>query len=41
MGWMEMLREKNINITINENSLLQYEKIRKLYIKNIIEAIKK
>ena len=40
-SWMEMLREKNINITINENSLLQYEKIRKLYIKNIIEAIKK
>ena len=40
-SWMNMLREKNINATINENSLLQYEKIRKLYIKNIREAIKK
>ena len=40
-SWMEILKEKNINIAINENSLLQYEKIRKLYIKNIREAIKK
>ncbi len=36
-----MLKEKNINATINENSLLQYEKIRKLYISNINEVILK
>ena len=40
-SWIEMLKEKNINVTINENSLLQYEKIRKLYIKNIKDVIKK
>ena len=38
-SWIEMLRERNINITINEDSLLQYEKIRKLYIRNINEVI--
>ena len=38
-SWMNMLREKNINVTINENSLLQYEGIRKLYIKNINNVI--
>lgn len=38
-SWMNMLREKNINATINENSLLQYEGIRKLYIKNINNVI--
>lgn len=38
-SWMDMLREKNINVTINENSLLQYEGIRKLYIKNINNVI--
>lgn len=38
-SWMNMLREKNINVTINENSLLQYEGIRKLYIKNINNII--
>ena len=40
-SWIEMLKEKNINVTINENSLLQYEGIRKLYIRNINEVIKK
>ena len=40
-SWIEMLKEKNINVTINENSFLQYEKIRKLYIKNIKDVIKK
>ena len=40
-SWIEMLKEKNINATINENSLLQYEKIRKLYISNINEVILK
>ena len=38
-SWIEMLRERNINITINEDSLLQYEKLRKLYIRNINEVI--
>ena len=38
-SWMNILREKNINVTINENSLLQYEGIRKLYIKNINNVI--
>lgn len=38
-SWIEMLKEKNINVTINENSLLQYEGIRKLYIKNISNVI--
>lgn len=38
-SWMNMLKEKNINVTINENSLLQYEGIRKLYIKNINNVI--
>ncbi|WP_370832283.1 sirohydrochlorin cobaltochelatase [Clostridium sp.] len=37
--WLNMLKEKNINVTINENSLLQYEGIRKLYIKNINNVI--
>lgn len=36
---VNMLREKNINVTINEDSLLQYEDIRKLYIKNIKNVI--
>ena len=39
-SWIEMLRERNINITINEDSLLQYEKIRKLYIRNIKKLFK-
>lgn len=38
-SWVEMLKERNINATIDENSLLQYEKIRKLYINNISEII--
>lgn len=38
-SWINMLREKNINISINENSILQYEGIRKLYIKNINNVI--
>lgn len=40
-SWIEMLKEKNINATIKESSLLQYEKIRKLYISNINEVILK
>lgn len=36
---VNMLREKNINVTINEDSLLQYKNIRKLYIKNIKNVI--
>lgn len=38
-SWISMLREKNINVIINENSLLQYEGIRKIYIKNINDVI--
>lgn len=38
-SWSEKLKSKGIEITIGKKSLLQYEKIREMYIKRINKII--
>lgn len=40
-SWIEKIQSKGINVSMGETSLLQYDKIRKLYINNIKNSIDK